>query len=174
MSVMIVQSLKVIGEDKNIKELLGNFVRERTVYRYSRGEVVGRTLKNVIDLKELGEDYSQDIENGCQVRDVQDNIDKYLAKGFTITKPPVGEYGFVTFSRPWDEKVADCLGMEPVYFSEDGEKLSWSGNYRINEDVAPVISEYFPDIKFKFTERMENEPVYRSIMQNGKIIEELN
>ena len=167
--------MKTIDSDKTIKELLGDLVRKQTVYHYNRNyEVESRELDNVLDLKELGKNYDNMIKEGFVVKTLNGTCDeekRYLSRGFKVEKRE--DNGWITYSRPYDEKVAQCLGMEPVSFGIAGMDLKWFGNYRCNKAMAPAISKFFPEVKFEVIDIVEDELLGRVIIQNGKVIKEI-
>ena len=174
MSVIFCKIMKTVDSDKTIKELLGDLVRKQTVYRYNHAfEVESREFDNVIDLKELGKNYDDKIKEGFVVENLNgtyDEEERYLSRGFKIEKQ---DNGWTTYSRPYDEKVAQCLGMEPVSFGYDGADIKWFGNYRCNKAVAPAISKFFPEVKFELVDIVEDEVISKVIIQNVQVIKEI-
>jgi len=176
MSVFVMQRIKVADGDITIKDLLGSLVRPHEVFRYNRdGEVTSRILEEVIDLRELGVNYDEEIKKGYRVKAFLKDKEEFLSKGFSVAEPVKDDVpdAYVTYSRPWDMHVADCLGMEQVKYSDDGTELNWWGNYICNEDIAPAISKKFPKVKFELEEIVEYELTSKVVIQNGKLIERI-
>lgn len=175
MSVLFCKIMKTVDSGKTIKELLGDLVRKQTVYRYNRNfEVEGREFDNVLDLKELGKNYDDKIKEGFVVGNLNGTCNeekRYLSRGFKVEKRE--DNGWTFYSRPYDDKVAQCLGMEPVSFGYNGENIKWFGNYRCNKTVAPTISKFFPEVKFELIDIVENEVISKVIIQNGQVIKEI-
>lgn len=176
MSVFVMQRIKVADGDITIKDLLGSLVRPHEVFRYNRdGEVTSRILEEVIDLRELGVNYDEQIKKGYRVKAFLKDKEEFLSKGFSVAEPAKDDApdAYVTYSRFWDIHVADCLGMEQVKYSDDGTELKWWGNYFCNEDIAPAISKKFPEVKFELEEIVEYELTGRIVIQDGKLIERI-
>ena len=81
-----------------------------------------------------------------------------------------GSYGF---RRDYTEKEASELGFYPVFFSEDGNRMSWECRYISNEDPAFYASDALPEEVMIFSMFYEGEYDGGCYLKAGKKITEI-
>ena len=178
MSVYFSMHMTCVDGNKKMEELLKGIVRPKVIHRYeSRGgafEVQTRDIPNSLDLRVLDADAAQKElaeakKRGFTVKTLSDSDEHFEQQGFEL----VGKDGsFSVFSRPWDKEVLDDIFEAPVFYSNEGQTLCWSGNYHCDERIDPAVSRYFPELTFDVVECVEGEVVAHYELRNGEVVKD--
>lgn len=167
------------GED--IKELLGNLLKKRTIKEYGNwGAILSGEYELVLDVTEMGVDMSQEIEKGCiRFARFPEWKKRLLDNGFTKLKVDNDPWGIYRdcYHHPYEEEVAKCLGMKPISYDAETKKISWDVSEVAKYcpvSISETISKFFPDHEFIVEEKDSEGYHIRWRVKNGEeeLIEE--
>ena len=169
---MFVSKKMTACNGKDMKEIVGNFVKEQPTYSYNKDFEVVKENCLAINLSELvPADCEQKTkvakEKGLEIKNYNvESLKNYEKKGFHVVEKTDDS---IIVSRPHDDKVLNNLHTFPVSYK--GNALCWGGNYRCNSFIETAISKHFPEITFEVVKVMETEVVDRYFIRNGEIVE---